>query len=84
MAENNSNAENNDNNETTKTDIFKQQEQTIITLQDILRKQAEEETDAAPQQIIYARQAEPAKKPPNYLLYIALGVLALAYFRKKG
>jgi len=81
MAENNSNAE---NNETTKTDIFKQQEQTIITLQDILRKQAEEDTDAAPQQIIYARQAEPAQKPPNYLLYIALGVVALVLFRKWG
>ena len=71
-----------ENNDTTKTDIFKQQEQTIVMLQDVLRKQAEEE--AGPQQIIYAKQPELVQKPPNYLLYIALGVVALVLFRKWG
>ncbi len=68
-------------NDTTKTDIFKQQGQTIVMLQDVLRRQAEE---AGPQQIIYAQQPEPVQKPPNYLLYIALGVVALLLFRKWG
>jgi len=67
-------------NDTTKTDIFKQQEQTIVMLQDVLRKQAEEE--AGPPQIIYAQQPELVRKPPNYLLYIALGVIALILFKK--
>lgn len=70
-------------NDTTKTDIFKQQEQTIVMLQDVLRKQTEEE-EAGPQQIIYAQQPEPVQKPPNYLLYIALGVIALILFKKWG
>ena len=69
-------------NDTTKTDIFKQQEQTIVMLQDVLRKQAEEA--AGPQQIIYAQQPEPAQKPPNYLLYIVIGIVALMLLRKKG
>ena len=74
-------AENNDN-DITKTDIFKQQTQTIVTLQDVLQKQAREEV--GPQQIIYAQQPEPVQKPPNYLLYVALGVVALMLFRKWG
>jgi len=73
-------AENNDN-DITKTDIFKQQTQTIVTLQDVLQKQAKEE---GPQQIIYAQQPELVQKPPNYLLYVALGVIALILFKKWG
>lgn len=71
-------AENNNNEETTKTDIYKQQESTILMLQDVLRKQAEQ----IPQQIVYAQQPEPVKKPPNYLLYAGLAIVAIILLKK--
>ena len=75
MAENN-----NENNETelTKTDIFQQQKKTIDTLVNILAEQGV----AQPQQVVYAAPAEPAKKAPNYLIYLAVGVLAILLFKK--
>ena len=53
--------------EPTKTDIFKQQEKTITLLQDVLEAKAFESA-----QPVYVTQAEPAKEPPNYMMYIAV------------
>jgi len=63
--------------EVTKTDIYKQQESTILLLQDVLRKQAEE----GPQQIVYATAEPEPKAAPNYLLYIGIAVVAIILLR---
>lgn len=75
---------NNNNNdqetEPTQTDIFQQQKKTIDTLIDVLQKQK----TTQPQQVIYAQTAQPEKKKtPNYLLYIAIGIVII-YLARKG
>lgn len=79
MPENNNN--NNDTEvEPTQTDIFQQQKKTIDTLIDVFEKQQ----TVLPQQIIYAQTAQPEqKKTKNYILYIAIGIVAI-YLLKKG
>ena len=69
----------NENTETepTQTDIFQQQKKTIDTLVNILAEQGSQ-----PQQIVYAAPAEQQAKPPNYLLYIGIGILAILLFKK--
>lgn len=64
--------------ELTQTDIFQQQKKTIDTLVQVLAEQGVSQ----PQQIVYGPPAEPAEKPPNYLIYLAVGVLAILFFKK--
>ena len=65
--------------EPTQTDIFQQQKKTIDTLVQVLAEQGV----AQPPQVVYAAApAEPAKKAPNYLIYLAVGVLAILLFKK--
>lgn len=64
--------------EPTQTDIFQQQKKTIDTLVQVLAEQGA----GQPQQVVYAAPAEPAKKAPNYLIYLAVGVLAILLFKK--
>lgn len=63
--------------EPTQTDIFQQQKKTIDTLVQVLAEQG----IGQPQQVVYAAPAEPAKAP-NYLIYLAVGVLAILLFKK--
>jgi len=62
--------------EPTETDIFQQQKKTIDTLVQILAEQG-----VGQPQTVYAAPAEPAKSP-NYLVYLAVGVLAILLFKK--
>lgn len=64
--------------EPTQTDIFQQQKKTIDTLVQVLAEQGV----GQPQQVVYAAAAEPAAKAPNYLIYLAVGVLAILLFKK--
>jgi len=59
------------------TDIFYMQRQLTETLTDLLAKQLPTQQEA-----IYVQPAAPVYKPPNYLLYIGIGVGLLIYFRK--
>ena len=69
-----------DETEPTQTDIFEQQKKTIDTLITVLEKQG---VSGQPQQIVYAQPAqEPEKKPPNYLLYAGIGLVAVILFMK--
>jgi len=68
--------------EPTKTDIFQQQKKTIDTLVQVLAEQGVAQPQQPPQQIVYAAAAEPAKKAPSYLTYLAVGVLAILLFKK--
>lgn len=63
--------------EPTQTDIFQQQKKTIDTLVQVLAEQG-----AGQPQVVYAAAAEPAKTAPNYLIYLAVGVLAILLFKK--
>lgn len=62
--------------EPTQTDIFQQQKKTIDTLVQVLAEQG-----ITQQQVIYDRPPE-LTKPPNYLIYLAVGVLAILLFKK--
>lgn len=64
--------------EVTPTDIFGQYKQITNMLVDILAEKA----IGQPQQVVYAAAAEPAAKAPNYLVYLAVGVLAILLFKK--
>lgn len=79
----NENGENDENEKTTETDIFKQQEKTAELLYDVILKQQDVAAKAPPPtQPIYVTRIEEAKKqPPNYLLYIAIGVGVFLMFR---
>lgn len=67
--------------EVTETDIFQQQKKTIDTLVQVLAGQGVAQPQPPPQ-VVYAAAAEPAKKAPNYLIYLAVGVLAILLFKK--
>ncbi len=59
-------------NEATETDIFQQQKQTIDLLYDVLQRQQGEIT-----QPTYVTRIQQTKPAPNYILYIAIGALAI-------
>jgi hypothetical protein len=56
-------------------DTFFTQEETIASLTDLIRTQD--------QQVTYISPPAPAPKRTNYILYIAIGVLALIMFKKR-
>jgi len=64
--------------ETTKTDIFKQQQKTIVLLQDVLRREAE----GTATQPVFLAPPEPVKKPPNYLLYAGIAFAVILLLKK--
>jgi len=64
--------------EPTQTDIFQQQKKTIDTLVGILAEQG----IGQPQQVVYAAPAAEPAKAPNYLIYLAVGVVAILLFKK--
>lgn len=71
-------ADENNETETTETDIFQQQKKTIDTLIDVLEKQG------GPQvQPVYVSPPAPTAKPPNYILYIGLAIGAIILFKGK-
>lgn len=74
-------AENENDIEPTETDIFQQQKKTIDTLVQVLAEQGVAQPQLPPQ-VVYAAAAEPAKEAPNYLTYLAVGVLAILFFKK--
>ncbi len=61
----------------TETDIFQQQRKTIDTLMDVLDRQG----GAATQEIVYVQPQE-EKEPPNYILYIGIGLAAMFLLKK--
>ena len=61
----------------TETDIFQQQKKTIDTLIDVLERQGAMQT----QPVYVTQTAEPAKKSPNYILYVGLAVAAFVLFK---
>ena len=66
--------------EPTETDIFQQQKKTIDTLVQVLAEQGVAQPQLPPQ-VVYGAPAEPAKAAPNYLIYLAVGVLAILFFK---
>ena len=71
MADEN-NADNDAENNVTETDIFQQQKKTIDLLYDVLQRQ---QTDTT--QPTYVTPIQQTKPAPNYILYIAIGGLAI-------
>lgn len=71
-------AEEENGTEATETDIFKQQEQTINLLYDVLQKQ-----QSAPKQPTYVTQAQATKAAPNYMMYIGIGIAVLWFLKGK-
>ncbi len=65
------------NNETTETDIFQQQKKTIDTLIEVLERQGGQQA----QPVYLSAPAQPAK-PTNYLLYAGLAIAAIILFKK--
>jgi len=72
--------ENGENEETTETDIFKQQEKTAELLYDVILAQQRQQSAAA-QPTYITRVEQPAKAAPNYLLYIAIAIGVFFLFR---
>ena len=68
-----------ENNDTeTQTDIFQQQKKTIDTLIDVLERQGSQQ----PQTVYVAQDAEKQKPTPNYLVYAAVGLGLILFFKK--
>ncbi len=65
-------AEETNGTEATETDIFQQQKKTIDLLYDVLQRQQSE-----PTQPTYVTPIQQTKPAPNYVLYIAIGALAI-------
>ncbi len=70
-------ADENNETETTETDIFQQQKKTIDTLIEVLEKQGGQQV-----QPVYVSPPAPAAKPPNYLMYAGLVLGAIILFKK--
>jgi hypothetical protein len=63
----------------TETDIFQQQKKTIDTLIDVLAKQG-----TGQPQIVYTQPAAEKKQAtPNYVLYLAIGVVIVILLLRK-
>jgi hypothetical protein len=63
----------------TETDIFQQQKKTIDTLIDVLAKQG-----TGQPQIVYTQPAAEEKQAtPNYVLYLAIGVVIVILLLRK-
>ena len=73
-------AESEEDIQPTETDIFQQQKKTIDTLIDVLEK---DQGGSAPQQIYYSQAASPQQKPPNYIMWIGIGIAVFLLLRKK-